>query len=102
MIYRTREGIEYDLSVLNPEERYVLEGFKEAFLEVQSWISFHNRFALAVEGLSKKARSEKWQEHPLYIVWSDMIGAVGIRKGEMRGERRELSDLFINSKRTRT
>ena len=89
------EGKEYDLSCLTQEEEKLLDWLKLEFREARSWIEFEARTERGIVEASKKARGNNWTEYFFMDIQTDMGGAIGALKGEMRGKRRELSDLFV-------
>ena len=95
LVYRTMEGKEYDLSHLSSEEEKLLDWLKLEFKEARSWIEFEAQTERGIVEASKKARRNNWREYFLMDIQTDMGAAIGVLKRELRGKRRELSDLFI-------
>ena len=83
MLYKTREGSEYEIS--SPEEKKMLNWLMDESEKAASWIDFQNQTANAVIEAAKKTRTD-WQNHPLYIIQLDLVAKAGVRTGELRGE----------------
>jgi hypothetical protein len=93
--YRSREGVDFDLSQFSEEDNKHLNWVLGEYETAKSWLSFQNRTAHGVIEYAKKQVGDDWQSHPLYKIQLDLIGNIGIQNNELKGE---ISDMFVEKK----
>ena len=92
MLYRTGEREEFDLSPLPDVEWRLFYYMVYEYERARSWAAFEMRTAHGIIEAAKAALGKEWQSHPLYRIQKDLMGNVGVRQKELRGE---ISDMIV-------
>lgn len=104
-IYRLHDKSQYNLDHLTIEEGKLFFWIMQEYKTAGSWKEFQERTAKPVKEMAMKVQEVKrkvgdqkfkWEDYLLYKIRFDLLGNVGIRTGELKGE---LSDMIIEEKK---